>query len=204
MERSTKGSETYNESNRLPHAVRELKPIFNRLSNETLLKRCLAGHTQNQNESLNGVLWSNCSKNKFCGVTKLKLAVCQSILSFNIDAVTKYIILLSSGIQLDGNSLYQFCKEDNVRIKQKYHCNIIWIDVREGNKTKCEPKVAYKAGSFGLPKNPEILSIDKKRKSKSEQVDLLISHETKNYIPSNPVESTFVDDCMIPQHNKDF
>ena len=62
-----KGSETYNESNRLPYAFKtELEPIFNRLSNETLLERCLAGHTQNQNESLNGVLWSNCSKNKFC------------------------------------------------------------------------------------------------------------------------------------------
>ena len=52
-----------------------------------------------------------------CGVTKLTLAVCQSILSFNIGAVSKYNILLSSGIQLGGNSLYQFRKEDNVRIK---------------------------------------------------------------------------------------
>ena len=131
------------------------------------MNRCLAGHTQNQNESLNGVLWSYCSKNKICGVTKLKLAVCQSILSFNIGAVSKYNILLSSGIQLDGNSLYQFRKEDNVRIKHSERKISLQyrMDRRKGrqqNKTKCEPKVAYKAGSFGLSKNPETLSIDKK------------------------------------------
>ena len=40
----------YNDSKRLPSVfIKELKPIFERLSGDDLLKRCLKGHTQNQN-----------------------------------------------------------------------------------------------------------------------------------------------------------
>lgn len=48
----------YDESGRLPPVFREqLNPIFTRLSNRDLLSRCLMGLTQNQNESINGILW---------------------------------------------------------------------------------------------------------------------------------------------------
>jgi hypothetical protein len=49
--------ENYSKKNRLPHVVRELlKPIFTDLTKDELLKRCLLGHTQNQNEALNGTV----------------------------------------------------------------------------------------------------------------------------------------------------
>ena len=47
--------------------MQELSPIFDRLSNEDLLKRCLLGLTQNQNESLNGTLWTLIPKTLFLG-----------------------------------------------------------------------------------------------------------------------------------------
>ena len=42
---------TYDHSKRLPEVfMKELDPIFERLSDESLLTRCLQGLTQNQNE----------------------------------------------------------------------------------------------------------------------------------------------------------
>ena len=54
---------------------KELKPLFTRLSSDELLKRCLKGVTQNQNEALNSILWKKCPKSVFfCG--KQKLTAC--------------------------------------------------------------------------------------------------------------------------------
>jgi len=57
--------EMYNKNNRLPSVfIDQLKPLFEALTEEELLNRCLKGLTQNQNEALNGILWS---KDKVCG-----------------------------------------------------------------------------------------------------------------------------------------
>ena len=42
--------------------------------------------TQNQNESINGVLWSKCPKTKFCGKIKVLLAVSETVMYFNTGA----------------------------------------------------------------------------------------------------------------------
>ena len=57
------GTKTYTPSKCLPNAFRnELKPIFERLSEKSLLQRCLKGYAQDQNESVNNNLWSKCPK----------------------------------------------------------------------------------------------------------------------------------------------
>ena len=72
----------YDEKNTLPHVfMEELEPIFTRLSDEKLLKRCLKCLTQNQNESAKGQLWSRCPKTVYCGKKRsqlqcVKLCVC--------------------------------------------------------------------------------------------------------------------------------
>ena len=49
--------------NRLPAVFKEeLKPLFTRLTYDELLNRCLMGLAQNQNESINNILWSICPK----------------------------------------------------------------------------------------------------------------------------------------------
>ena len=69
-------NKNYDESKRLPAVfIPEIRPIFKDLTNENLLNRCLRGLTQNQNEALNGVLWSKCPKYKFAGKRKVNLAV---------------------------------------------------------------------------------------------------------------------------------
>ena len=44
----------------------QLKPTFERLSDDGLLSRCLDGKTQNQNESLNGINLGTVAKTNIC------------------------------------------------------------------------------------------------------------------------------------------
>lgn len=60
-----------------PEFSTKLMPIYNRLSTEDLLSRCVRVGTQNSNESLHHSIWSRCPKAK--GTTKKKIEVCQNI-----------------------------------------------------------------------------------------------------------------------------
>ena len=52
----------------LPSVVRDaIKLIFMGLSDDNLLKKYLHGQTQNNHESLNGVIWKRCPKDVFVG-----------------------------------------------------------------------------------------------------------------------------------------
>ena len=73
----------YTEDSRLPSVSKsELKYLFERLSNDELLKRCIHSLTQNQNESINNVLWSLCSKRTFCDLKKLSFCVTETVMEF--------------------------------------------------------------------------------------------------------------------------
>ena len=59
---------------RLPvEIIAELKPIYQRLSVDALLTRFLDGKTQNQNESLDGMIWNRVPKEVFVGAEVLEL-----------------------------------------------------------------------------------------------------------------------------------
>ena len=63
-----------------------LETIFQRFSNNGLLNRCVRGMTQNENGSVNGVLWRRCRKTKFCGRQKVELALSETVCEFNTGA----------------------------------------------------------------------------------------------------------------------
>lgn len=52
-----------------------LKPIYNQLSGDDLLERCLGAHTQNNNESFHSTVWRLCPKSRFCGRRSVETAV---------------------------------------------------------------------------------------------------------------------------------
>ena len=82
--KSMKSRDNYDNEKRLPTVFYDLlEPIFQRLSKNDLLNRCLHGMTQNQNESVNGLLWGRCLKTKFCGSQKVELAVSETVCEFN-------------------------------------------------------------------------------------------------------------------------
>ena len=66
--------------------------LFDRLSDEDLLKRCMLSSAQNQNDSINNVLWSLCSKRTFCGFRKLPLCVAETVSKFNCCVGTKAVV----------------------------------------------------------------------------------------------------------------
>ena len=61
----------------------ELLPVFERLSSKELLDSCQKGLNQNQNQSLNNVVWSRCPKRVFCGRARFEVSVCEAIVQFN-------------------------------------------------------------------------------------------------------------------------
>ncbi|GFT06087.1 uncharacterized protein TNCV_1595111 [Trichonephila clavipes] len=53
--------DTFRHSNQLPVAVMDaIKPVFNDLLQPNLLQKCLGGKTQNNNESINSLIWKLC------------------------------------------------------------------------------------------------------------------------------------------------
>lgn len=69
---------------RLPRFVFQIiKPIFERLSSDDLLSKCLHGGTQNNNEAFHHTLWARCPKEKFAGQTRIVLAAAIATLVFN-------------------------------------------------------------------------------------------------------------------------
>ena len=93
-------TETYSQRKCLPAVFRsELKPHFERLSNDDLHKRYLKGLTQNQNESLNNVLWSKCPKCIFCGSCTFATAAAASVSQWNQAAAGAGCVLKKMGIK---------------------------------------------------------------------------------------------------------
>ena len=97
--------------------MKELDPIFERLSDESLLTRCLQGLTQNQNESVNAQLWSKCSKTTFVGVRRVRIAVCETVTVFNTGAANKAVIMNLSGVNPGASMLKTLREQDKKRIK---------------------------------------------------------------------------------------
>ena len=91
----------------LPKDVAErLVPIFERLANPELLKRCMSLQTSNANESLHSTVWKRAPKSKYCGKKTVDIAVAMAVMQFNkgadalLDAVDS--LGLQAGIMLQN------------------------------------------------------------------------------------------------------
>ena len=58
--------------------------VYARLSEDSLLRKCLDGKTQNQNEAFNGMIWQRIPKSTFVGANSFKLGVYDAVAHFNI------------------------------------------------------------------------------------------------------------------------
>ena len=70
----------------------KLKPLFEELSNEQLLRKCVHGLTQNQNESFNATIWECIPKTRFVSRTQLEFAVNDAVANFNIGRQSSVVI----------------------------------------------------------------------------------------------------------------
>ena len=66
--------------------IKLIKPIFLRLGSNELLSKCLDGKTQNQNKSINGMIWKRIPKNIFVRFDVLEFGIYDAVAHFNIGA----------------------------------------------------------------------------------------------------------------------
>lgn len=205
---------SYNENSRLASVfLDELKPIFNALTNDELLKRCLKGLTQNQNEAINGTLWAKCPKTKYAGLHKVELAVCETVGIFNTGAGCKADLLESVGITPEYNMIHAFEIEDKNRIAHAAIKSDVATRLRRRKKRgerknkldKVSKTTTYFPGAFGLTSEPEIV-LDvpaKKRKTIRKRKINAVTDPSKQRCGTNighdydVIVPTFVDDKDI-------
>ena len=154
---------TYDENKRLPSVFqKELKPIFDRLSEEGLLKRCLLGVTQNQNEALHGILWKICPKITFCGKRKIIIAACKSLCQFNQGASTLVEMMKLCKLKPGINTIRALREADNRRLRStsikvslKYKKRRQQLRARKHKRAEKSNENSYVPGGFGLTSTPE-------------------------------------------------
>ena len=94
-----------------------VKPIYEELSSDDLLSRCLGGYTQNNNESFNSVLWSIAPKGVHSSKAIVDIAANIAVCNFNdgLKSVLEIMQVLNLTI---GTTCYNFCiKTDERRIR---------------------------------------------------------------------------------------
>lgn len=129
-----------------------IKPIYARLSTDDLLKKCLDGKTQNQNESLNGMIWNKLPKSVFVGADVLEFGVYDAVAHFNIGS--KAAINICNELGLVSGQFFEegVKKADEKRVKKADHRNKAEIKKRRkvlrGRKKKKEDKTKEKEGTI--------------------------------------------------------
>ena len=112
------GTSDYEHSNLLPRAVADtIRPIFEDLSDENLLKRCVHGGTQNQNESINALIWQRATKETHSGLNTVELAVYLAVSHFNDGAGSIILVLQELGISAGVHCKNMCHKLDHDRLR---------------------------------------------------------------------------------------
>ncbi|GFU48073.1 uncharacterized protein TNCV_4020491 [Trichonephila clavipes] len=100
--------ETFRHSNKLPVALMAaIKPVFNDLSQPKLLQKCLGGKTENNNESINSLIWKLCPKTLGCGRKIVDISTNEAIVIFNDGNQGRLKIIQSPGLTV-GQFAHKF------------------------------------------------------------------------------------------------
>ena len=90
-----------------------IQPVFDDLSSEVLLKKCLHGKTQNVNECLNKLIWDRCSKEYFVERSVIEEATYSAISHFNDGRLSILHLLHALGITTAGRFSEEHCMRQN-------------------------------------------------------------------------------------------
>ena len=137
---------------------KQLVPIFERLSEPELLKRCSRAMTQNSNESLHNMIWKVCPKTIFVGRKMIETAVAIAACQFTMGATFKVTLCKMLGIE-PGSTLVRFTREESKkRVKladkaatteAKKRRKQLKFKQTVSSKTQDESEgITYAAGSF--------------------------------------------------------
>ena len=113
------GTVTYTDKDCLPGVFLEvLKPVFMTLSQTELLERCVLGTTQNQNETLNALVWARCPKHKHHGYKAVRCAVAAAVSHFHAGAKSRLGVMKRLSINA-GDKTKQACNAKDMQRNKK-------------------------------------------------------------------------------------
>ena len=183
------GTTTYDRKKCLPFVFRgELKPIFERLSSSDLLNSCKQGRTQNQNESLNNVLWTKCSKQVFIGKERFTIAVCEAITAFNDGARSTKTLFEKLKLAFGQNASKALNVRNNIRLRNsRYKVSEKYQKQRQKLRAKRKNKgyddTSYMPGAFSSNITPD--NLPPKAKKAKKDTKNSAKNNTKKIIEDN-------------------
>lgn len=139
--------------------VKHILPLYIRLTDKDLLKRCSLGKTQNANEALHGLIWSKCPKTTFTAKRKVEAAVGEGISIYNEGYLLTITQLLSQvGLSSGATTASLARKRDMDRLRlhkarstekyRKYRKLLKSSKIREEESKKAREGKTYEAGGF--------------------------------------------------------
>ena len=135
-----------------------LEPVFKRLSEQSLLRRCLPGFSQNNNESINSLVWMRAPKHKYHGPQRVEMAAMGAVLQFNKGASGKHLVMEKAGIAHGKLSVIGSSQKDKKRVKhsklkaskkqKKARKKIIQAKKKAEEEWKSQEGTTYSSGQF--------------------------------------------------------
>ena len=83
-----------------PFVAKHIEPVYQRLSDEELLSKCVESLSQNVNESIHSLIWSRCPKHIFVGWKRLEVSVSVGVGEFNKGAQASRNFLDALGLNV--------------------------------------------------------------------------------------------------------
>ena len=109
------------DKNALPGFVcQAIKPVFETLSSDELLSKCVHGGTQNTNESFHNCIWLRCPKATFVSRDRLELAVADATIVYNDGKLARLAIFKELGLDTTSFLVDGLQKLDHVRVETAY------------------------------------------------------------------------------------
>ncbi|XP_066584404.1 uncharacterized protein [Prorops nasuta] len=82
-----------------------IKPVYEELSNDNLLTRCIGGYTQNRNESFNSTVWALAPKSISSGKIILDIATNIAVCVYNNGFASILHMILTMGMKIDAHRM---------------------------------------------------------------------------------------------------
>ncbi|XP_070390930.1 uncharacterized protein [Dermacentor albipictus] len=133
----------------LPGYVAEaMLPVYKRLSEPSLLQRCLGAKTQNASESFHSVLWSLMPKEQHASLIAVETALNDAVMRYNAgnQRATKEISL-SAGLTPGHLAIHRAVEKDALRMGKAEKRGQAKTERRQRKKA-CKDTANYSAGSF--------------------------------------------------------
>ena len=102
-----------------PDVQEHIRPIYEDLSREDLLQRCLGGHTQNANESFNSTVWLLAPKHLHSGYKVIEVAAFFAAILFNEGNSALLMVMNELQIVVDRQSYGNAEQMDQMRVTRQ-------------------------------------------------------------------------------------